>query len=303
MVLRSGGHLRSSIYGAGLDKDSIVDKESDKLAPRTESRYHMEAVTGIFSSETEARRAIETLHLNGVDTKKVALLTPSNGRKPLESLPVDAAEQPGMGKVMGAVVGGASGLSAGGILVAAIIPGVGPVTAAGLLGAAILGAAGASVGAVAGGSIENSMTRGLPEDEIFVYEDALRKGRSVVVVLSDQEQGLAHIRELLKSSGAEAIDAARQQWWIGLRSAEHEHYSSSGRNFGDDEGFYRMGFEAALHARNRCKEFDQASAEMESNLEDLQKQYPNRDVAEPYTRGYRRGRDYYQRLCDESKAA
>jgi len=26
-------------------------------------------------------------------------------------------------------------------------------------------------------------------------------------------------------------------------------------------------------------------------------------LAEPFTRGYQRGRDYYQRLCDESKAA
>jgi len=88
-----------------------------------------------------------------------------------------------------------------------------------------------------------------------------------------------------------------------LRSAEQEHYSRSGRNFRDDEKFYRLGFEAALHARTRCKEFDQVSAEMESNLEDLQRQYPGVEVAEPFTRGYERGRDYYQNLCDQSKAA
>ena len=45
------------------------------------------------------------------------------------------------------------------------------------------------------------------------------------------------------------------------------------------------------------------SAEMESNLEDLQKQYPGVELAEAYTRGYQRGREYYQRLCDERKAA
>lgn len=263
----------------------------------------MEAVTGIFSSGNEARGAIDTLHLNGVATEKITLLTPGDGRKALESVPVDAAEQPGMGKALGALMGAAGGLTAGGLLVAAVIPGVGPVTAAGLLGSAILAAAGASVGAVAGRSVENAMTRGLPEDEIFVYEDALRKGRNVLIVLADDEHSAAHIRNLLQSSGAEAVDAARQQWWIGLQSAEREHYSNSGRDFGTDEKFYRLGFEAALHARNRCREFDQVSAEMEARLEDLQKQNPGVDLAEPYTRGYQRGREYYQRLCDESKAA
>jgi hypothetical protein len=64
-----------------------------------------------------------------------------------------------------------------------------------------------------------------------------------------------------------------------------------------------MGFEAALHARTRCMEFDQVSAEMDSRLEDLEKQYPGVDLEEPFTRGYQRGREYYQRLCDEQRAA
>ena len=66
----------------------------------------------------------------------------------------------------------------------ALVPGLGPITALGLLGAAILGAAGATIGAAAGGKAEKSTYEGLPEDEIFVYEDALRKGRSVVIALA-----------------------------------------------------------------------------------------------------------------------
>jgi len=183
------------------------------------------------------------------------------------------------------------------------VPGVGPVTAVGLLGAAVLAAAGATVGAAAGGALEDFTSEGLPEDEIFVYEDALRKGRTVVMVDAEDAADAARLRDLLKSKGAEAIDAARQQWWIGLRSAESEHYATSGRNFRNDEKFYRLGFEDALHARTRCKEFDQVSAEMASHLEDLERQYPGVEVAEAYTRGYERGREYYQHLCDESKAA
>jgi len=64
-----------------------------------------------------------------------------------------------------------------------------------------------------------------------------------------------------------------------------------------------MGFEAALHAKMRCREFDQVSGEMNSSLEDVQKQYPNVDVSDAFLAGYQRGRDYYQSVCDESKAA
>ena len=263
----------------------------------------MHTVTGIFSSQKQAESAVSALRSTGnVSLDKITLLTPGNVNKELESVPVVAAEQPGMAKAIGAVLGGAGGLSTG-AFVAAVIPGVGLVSALGLLGTAILTAAGAGVGAAAGGSLENRMTEGLPEDEIFLYEDALRKGFSVVVVLADDVTAAEPVRELLKVKGADAIDAARQQWWIGLRSAEQEHYAASGRNFNDDETFYRMGFEAALHAKTRCLEFDQTSAEMESKLEELRRKHPGAQVAEAYTRGYQRGREYYQRLCDESKAA
>src|SRR5947208_10511164 len=262
----------------------------------------MQAVSAVFLSKPQAEQAVRKLQSSGLQADRVSLLTSGGkGLKKLESVPVDTAEQPGMGTAIGAVVGGAAGLSGG--LIAAVVPGVGPVTAVGLLGAAILSAAGASLGAVAAGSLENSMTEGLPEDEIFVYEDALRKGRNVVIALAEDAAAVSSLRKLLDAEGAETIDAARQQWWIGLRSAEHEHYSKSGRNFGDDEKFYRLGFEAALHARTRCKEFDQVSAEMESRLEELQRQYPGVELAEAFSRGYHRGREYYQHLCEESKAA
>jgi hypothetical protein len=147
------------------------------------------------------------------------------------------------------------------------------------------------------------MTAGLPEDELFVYEDALRKGRSVLVTLVDDEAAASHLRELLTVEGAETVDAAREKWWIGLRSAENEHYSSRGRNFSTDEQFYRLGFESALHARTRCKEYDQVLGEMSAQIEELERQHPDSEVAEPFTRGYERGRDHYQQICDKARAA
>jgi hypothetical protein len=264
----------------------------------------MQAVTGIFLTQSDAERAVGTLSAAGVPADCITLFTPGRIEQKLKSVPVEQTEQPGMGKAVGAVLGAAGGISAGTLLTAVLVPGVGAVTAAGLVGGAILGAAGAAAGAKAGGSIENTHTHGLPADELFVYEDALRKGRCVVVALAADAEKAEGLRKVFQSERAEEVDAARQHCWIGLRSAEQEHYTSTGASFSEqDEKFYRLGFEDALHARNRCKEFDQVSAEMTSRLEELQREYPGAKIEEPYTRGYQRDREYYQQLCDQQKAA
>jgi hypothetical protein len=185
----------------------------------------------------------------------------------------------------------------------ALVPGLGAVTALGLLGAGILGAAGATIGGTAAGKIERSTYQGLPEDEIFLYEDCLRHGRSVVVALAENSGQASAIRDLLKRDGADSVDAAREQWWTGLRSQEQAHCQSCGKDFTQDEKFYRLGFEAALHARTRCMEFDQVAAEMDAALTDVQSRYPGQNVEDPFTRGYQRGREHYQRLCDETQKA
>jgi hypothetical protein len=250
----------------------------------------MKTVTGVFASQSKAEQVAQRLRAAGFPEDRITALFPGELSRAAQSIPADPTEQPGMGKAMGAIVGGAAGLS-GAVLVAAI-PGVGPVTAIGLLGASILGLAGAGAGAAVGSMLEDATTEGLPEDEIFVYEDALRQGRSVVVALADDQASAASARNIMAEQAAETVDAAREQWWIGLRSAECEHYRKLGRNLDQDEMFYRMGFEAALHARTRCQEYDQVLGEMTNNLEELQRRYPGLDIEKPYTRGYERGREY-----------
>jgi hypothetical protein len=265
----------------------------------------MEAVSGVFNTRSAAERVVQEAASTGVPTDKVTLLTPGTVDridKEMPSVPTDTTEQPGMGKAIGALVGGGVGITGGSLLIA-LVPGVGPITAIGLLGAAIAGAAGATVGATVGDKMERSSIEGLPEDEIFVYEDALRQGRSVVVALAENKESASHLRELMRKEGAESVDAAREQWWIGLRSAEENHYSKSGKNFANDERFYRLGFQAALHSKTRCMEFDQVSGAMNAALEDVQREHPGVDVEEAFTRGYQRGRDYYQQLCNENKQA
>ena len=263
----------------------------------------MKAVTGVFGSQPYAQRALVQLRALELSEDRLTLLTPGGIDTHEGTIPTVSAEQPGMGKAIGALVGAATGLSGGPLLVAALIPGVGPVTVIGLLGGAVVAAAGAGVGAAVGGSLENAQTEGLPEDEIFVYEDALSKGRSVVIALANDSVEASLFRELLKAEGAESIDAAREHWWIGLRSAEQEHYSQHGKNFGNDEEFYRRGFEFALDARTRRKEYDQVLPEMKVKIEELERQYPGIEVAEPFRRGFERGRNHHQQLWSESKAA
>ena len=239
----------------------------------------MRSVTGVFASRAGAEHAARKLASIGVPKDRISLLSPGQATKELQSLPISAAEGPGVGKALGGVVGAAVGLAGGfelGAVASAIVPGVGPVLAMGFAVAALLGLTGATVGAVAGDALENAATEGLPEDELFVYEDALRRGRSVLIAFADDEAKAASVRRLIEAECAETVDAAREQWWIGLRSSEREHYSKPGRDFKEDEKFYRLGFEAALHASTRCKEYDQVLAEMTSDLESSSGAIPSR---------------------------
>jgi hypothetical protein len=267
----------------------------------------MQTVAGVFISRADAERAVQKLRSMGLGDDKINLLTPGSMEKEIaeaNSVKTDDTEQPGMGAALGGVVGGAAGIAGGyelGALAGALIPGVGPVVALGIWGATLLGLAGAGAGAVAGAALEDATTTGLPEDELFVYEDALRRGRSVVVALCEDDATAESVRELIKAGGAETVDAARDKWWVGLRSAEKEHYVKLGMNFDREEKIYRQGFEAALHAKNRCKEYDQIASEMANRIEELQHHHPGANAEEAYRRGYERGREYYQNFCDKTK--
>lgn len=217
----------------------------------------MEPVVGVFHSRSEAERAISTLRSRGVALDRMQLLLPETAAGDISTVPTDEAEQPGMGKAVGGVVGGAAGASAGlGLGAAAaslLVPGVGAVTAIGLAAAALLGAAGAIGGAAAGGALEEKTQEGLPKDELYLYEDALAHGRTIVFVLADSAHEARTARQALGEAGAESLDAASESWWVGIRDAEKEHYEKAGGDFARHENHYRCGFVAALHPECRGK--------------------------------------------------
>ena len=222
----------------------------------------MKTIAAIFRSRADAERAAQQLIALGFAPAQISVLSP--GSHPRDAVPSDEGEAQGTGAAIGAVVGGATGAAIGmplGAAVSLMVPGVGPVIALGLIGAALFSAGGAAVG----NALETNLSQGVPRDDLFLYEDALRRGRSVVVALTDDESFADRARETLTAAGGTDVDDARDEWWAGLREDERGVYTP------DEESAYRRGFEAALTSGERD---------------------PAPDVSEPYRRGWERGRLY-----------
>ena len=245
----------------------------------------MKSVVGIFNSLADAKRGAAILRTLGIPERRISVLAPGTKDAQVEAhVPTTESEQPGMGKAIGGTVGAAlgvaGGLEAGAAVASIMVPGVGPVLAIGLIGAALLGAGGALAGAAAGGALE----------------DALRRGRSVLIAFTDDDEMAERARRELSRAAAESLDSARAEWWIGLRDAEGEHYTKSGGDFKVDEAKYRLGFEAALHPDLRGKNYDQA-------LPGLHEEYGDDCNMTAFRKGFERGRRYQNDVVESYKAA
>jgi hypothetical protein len=257
----------------------------------------MIAVVGIFTSRTSVERAIERLRGLAIPQEQINCLFPGSSSAELDSVPTTDAEQPGVGMAVGGVVGGATGAFGGLVgaaLASAVVPGIGPVMAVGLAAAALLGLGGAVAGAAAGNALENTLEVGLPKDELYVYEDALRQGRIVLIVLTEDNDQANEVREALASAGAESVDAAHEHWWLAIRDAEAEAYTAQGFDFTGDEPIFRQGFEAALQPSSAGKSYTNA-------LDFLQSRYPEEYREEAFRRGYARGQAYREGLRRQLK--
>jgi hypothetical protein len=249
----------------------------------------MKSVAGIFRSVEDAHRAVANLESLGVARADITVLAPGASQRQLDAVPTDEGEQPGMGKALGAVVGGAvgaaSGVPIGAALVSLMVPGIGPVVASGILGAALLGAGGAAIG----GALESHLSEGLPKDEIFVYEEALRQGRTVLIALVHDDDVADEARVALLAAGASSVDAAREQWWVGLSDVDKPGFAPA------DEDGYRRGFEAALHRDVRGRSFEEAR-------ELLARRYSDAARGPAFRRGYDAGQAYHRRFVEPTTA-
>lgn len=178
----------------------------------------MLSVVGIFTDRESAGRAATALRAPDCAGDRISTLAP--GTSPAEAaarVRTDEGEQPGMGPALGAAVGTAAG-AAGGMHIAlaaaiTVFPLVGPVIVTGLLAGATVGA---TAGIAIGKALENHLSEGLPKDELLVYEEALRRGRTVVIALVPSEDRAHACRAILERAGAETVNAARASWGVGL---------------------------------------------------------------------------------------
>src|SRR6185369_35751 len=120
----------------------------------------MLTLAATFTSSDRARTALDGLRARLPGVEHVSLLLPGTRPRDVEQrVPTEDAEAPGMGAAMGGVVGGALGLATASL----ILPGVGPIIVAGVLAAGIAGAAG---GSAVGDKLEDTLSQGLPRDEL-----------------------------------------------------------------------------------------------------------------------------------------
>ncbi len=192
-------------------------------------------------------------------------------------------EETGIGAPLGGAVGGALGAAAGAALGTAgaslMLPGVGPVIATGVVATLLLGAGGAAIGAVAGDEMEQATEIHPPDPDAFFYEEALRRGRAIVLALAETQEQADSVRTTLARSGAESLEPTREAWWRDLRESERAVYEG---DFDRDEEDYRRGFEAALEPANRSrKELEEHTAA----------------VSSAHRKGYEHGHEYYHRLA------
>ena len=254
----------------------------------------MEAISGVFESRKDAERAVDELKKAGIPDNRIGLATPGTNSDELEAgLPVTDTERPGMGKAMGAAVGGAMGAAGGetlGLAAASLaVPGVGPLLAFGMVGAALLGVVGATAGAAVGDEVEEQLGEGVPHEDIYLFEDALRHGRSVIVAYTETDDESEKAQNVLIDHGAMDLDELRENWWNELRDGERTHYHHDARDFDRDEESYRRGYQAALHPQRRGKAYTDIE-------QDLKTAYDDTELDTAFRAGYERGLAHHSKV-------
>jgi hypothetical protein len=156
---------------------------------------NQDCVIGVFDSLGDARSAVNDLEQSHWGSEHISLIT----RGHESELDVLGSMRQGdrMEKTaaIGSAAGAAIGFLAGSSLF--IIPGVGPVLFAGAMASGITGGlVGGLVGAMSGW--------GVKESHVQQYQQALRDGKTLVVLTGDPA-GLADGESILQDSDAESV--------------------------------------------------------------------------------------------------
>ena len=160
------------------------------------------AVFGIYTSATQAERAVDTLIAAGFLSTDISVLLPDvrSTKEFAHQKETKAPEGTAVGVTTGGVIGGTVGLLAGVGMLA--IPGIGPFIAAGPI---MAGLAGLGVGGAVGGLVGALIGMGIPEYEAKRYEGRVKGGGTLLSVHCDTSEEISRAKEMLKSTGAEDI--------------------------------------------------------------------------------------------------
>jgi hypothetical protein len=175
----------------------------------------MRSIVGIFPSRALADQALSQLLGAGIPQNSIIFMSGETGESNLGIVPTTDAESDGMGNALGAVVGGTVGAGAGMGLGAAVasmlVPGVGPIFAIGVGAGALLGLGGAVAGGVVGGESEKDLDTGVPKDDILLFRELLKRGRSVIVANTDSDETAKLMHAIMKRHSGQEVAEAREE--------------------------------------------------------------------------------------------
>lgn len=154
----------------------------------------MRTVVGTFNSKEEAEMAVNRLREAGYD-QEISIISNPEGH----SARLEQGSSMASGAATGGIVGGLAGLALGASAIA--VPGIGPLLAAGPITALLTGAS-------AGGLLGGLGSWGVTSNQGRKYEAALKEGKTLAFVHTDEGRQDEANRMMMKS-GAESVGSHR----------------------------------------------------------------------------------------------
>lgn len=227
----------------------------------------MNVSTRIFSADDSYELAVRTLTSLGVPNREINVLMPDTTVEGIKTAHVED--------------------------VAVFVRGVGRVIASGDRAKALIKAAGRR--REHGDPPGEGAVQGLPLDDFFVLEDALRRREKAVFVSVPERHQWEKIEAALDECGGKDVHRAREEWWSGIGGKE-EQAIATGEPHDVDDYLFRVGFEAALHPSRRKLTFEEARGGLSSA-------HPEAVDVESFRQGYSRGRAHQEALDNTTRGA
>ncbi len=174
----------------------------------------MKTVVGLFDTFEQARKAAQDLENARISHDDISIVANNEGGQyaanPSTTTTEDTSEYRGHAighdAVVGAEIGGVAGLLIG--MTGLAIPGLGWIATAGWLGGLLLGA---GTGAVIGGLVGALTNVGVPEEDAYHYNEAVRRG-GVLLAVRAQDDRAGEVATILGNDGAVNIDERAEQF-------------------------------------------------------------------------------------------